>query len=363
MPTGLELHFGVEEEFALLYPDGSLANEADALLARVPARYTPDRVKRDLHYCIVETTTPVCPTPAAVEASLKELRAVVGEAAAGLNLRVISSGVHPTAPMEQGRLVETPRFQRLIRKGALRGDGVHFGLHLHVSLDGPERRAACVNRLRWHIPEMASLGVNSPFYLGRYHDVKSTRLEYYDPVPTVGPPPVISSFQEWDAVLKSFAAYGVEGERDYYGDIRHRYTYPTVEIRIMDTQQAVGDTMAVAAYVWALIRHYASQAGEEALPPMREEELRTNRQGAWRAGLAGDYVLYGERVARQDYIRHIIGHLLAQNGPEAPYLERLDAMVAAGRTGADRQLELSTAGTARQDVLLQMLTYRFAEGI
>ena len=45
-----ELHFGVEEEFALLYPDGSLANEVEALLARIPEKYKPDRIKRDLHY-------------------------------------------------------------------------------------------------------------------------------------------------------------------------------------------------------------------------------------------------------------------------------------------------------------------------
>ena len=149
MKTSSQLHFGVEEEFALLYADGALANEADAVLARVPDRYKPDRVKRDLHFCIVEVTTPVCDSPAEVERSLAELRGVVAEAAAALDLRVISSGVHPTAPMEQGELVETPRFRRLIEGGALRGDGVHFGFHLHVSLDGPETRVGVVNRLRW----------------------------------------------------------------------------------------------------------------------------------------------------------------------------------------------------------------------
>ncbi len=357
------LHFGVEEEFALLHRDGSLANEVDALLGRVPERYKPDRVKRDLHHCMVEVTTPVCESPAEVERSLAELRRVVGEAAASLDLRVISSGVHPTAPMEQGKLVETPRFRRLIAGGALRGDGVHFGLHLHVSLDGPEARVGVVNRLRWHIPEMVALSVNAPFYLGAYHDVKSVRLEYYDPVPTVGPPPVIRTFAEWTDVLKSYARYGVEGERDHYGDIRHRSTLPTLEVRVMDTQQSVSEAVAAAAYVWALVRHYVTILGDEFLPPMTEDELKQNREGAWRRGLEGVFRFYGDAVARGEYIGHTLRHLLERNTPEAPYLERLAARAAAGETGADAQLKFLESDRVDGPALLAELERKFAEGI
>ena len=363
MKTFPELHFGVEEEFALLYADGSLANEVDALLERVPARYRPDRIKRDLHYCIVEVTTPVCASPAEVERSLVELRRVVGEAASSLNLRVISSGVHPTAPMAEGRLVETPRFRRLIAGGALRGDGVHFGLHLHVSLDGPEARVGVVNLLRWHIPDFVALSVNAPLYLGEYHDVKSVRLEYYDPVPTVGPPPVLEKFDDWARVLESFAPYGVEGERDHYGDIRHRTTLPTIEVRVMDTQPSAAETMMVASYVWALVRHYATLLGDEFLPPMTEDELTRNREGAWRRGLDGNFGLYGEVVNRAEYIAHTLHHLRERNTPEAPYLEALAARVAAGETGADRQLTFLKSDRADGPALLADLERKFAEGI
>jgi carboxylate-amine ligase len=363
MKTSSELHFGVEEEFALLYADGSLANEVDALLARVPDKYKPDRVKRDLHYCMVEVTTPVCDSPAAVERSLTELRRVVGEAAAALDLRVISSGVHPTAPMEQGKLVETPRFRRLIDGGALRGDGVHFGFHLHVSLDGPEARVGVVNRLRWHIPEFVALSVNAPFYRGEYHDVKSVRLEYYDPVPTVGPPPVIEEFADWTDVLKSFAEYGVENERDHYGDIRHRSSLPTLEVRVMDTQQSVAETMAAAAYVWALVRHYLTILDDEYLPPMTEDELAANREAAWRQSLDGVFRFYGDAVPRADYIGHTLRHLLERNSPEAPYLERLGARVAAGETGADSQLTFLGSDRVDGPALLAELERKFAEGL
>jgi len=358
-----DLHFGVEEEFALLHADGSLANEVEELLARVPDRYKPERVKRDLHYCIVEVTTPVCDTPAEVERSLAELRRVVGEAAAALNLRVISSGVHPTAPMEEGRLVETARFRRLIAGGALRGDGVHFGLHLHVSLDGPEARVGVVNRLRWHLPDLVAFSVNAPFYRGEYHGVKSVRLEYYEPVPTVGPPPALEKFDDWAGVLKSFEKYGIEGERDHYGDIRHRYSLPTVEVRVMDTQQSVADTLAAASYVWALIRHYATTLGDEFLPPMTEAELRANREGAWRRGLDGTFRLYGDALSPPEYVGHTLHHLLERNTAEAPYLEGLSARVAAGATGADRQLTFMRSDRVDGPALLAELERKFAEGI
>jgi carboxylate-amine ligase len=363
MKTPPELHFGVEEEFALLYADGSLANEVGALLERVPGRYLPDRVKRDLHYCIVEVTTPVCATPAEVERSLGELRRVVGEAAAALGLRVISSGVHPTAPMSQGRLVESPRFERLIAGGALRGDGVHFGLHLHVSLDGPQARVGVVNRLRWHLPDFVALSVNAPLYLGQYHDVKSVRLEYYEPVPTSGPPPVLRRFDDWARVLASYAPFGVEGERDHYGDIRHRTTPPTLEVRVMDTQQAVAETMMAASYVWALARHYATLLADDFLPPMSERELERNREGAWRRGLEGNFGLYGDAVDRADYIGHTLHHLRERNYPEAPYLEALAARVKARQTGADRQLTFMQSDRADGPALLAELERKFAEGI
>ncbi len=363
MKNSTQLRLGVEEEFAILYADGSLANEVDAVLVHVPERYRPDRVKRDLHRCIVEVTTPVCPSAAAVERSLAELRGVVGEAAARLNLRVISSGVHPTAPMEQGKLVETPRFRRLIDGGALRGDGVHFGFHLHVSFDGPAARVGVVNRLRWHIPEFVAFAVNAPFYRGEYHGVKSVRLEYYDPVPTVGPPPPLEKFDDWADVLKSFAKYGVEGERDHYGDIRHRYSLPTIEVRVMDTQQSVAETAAAAAYVAALVRHYLTILGDEFLPPMTEAELVGNREGAWRGGLDGDFLFYGDAVGRAQYISHTVRHLVERNTPEAPYLERLAARVAAGETGADRQLAFLGSDRVNGPALLAELERKFAEGI
>lgn len=363
MNLGPQFHFGVEEEYALLTADGHLANEADALIARVPDRYKPDRVKKDLHYCIVEVTTPVCDSPAAVESSLAELRRVVGEAAASLNLRVISSGVHPTAPMEEGKLVDTPRFRRLIAGGALRADGVHFGLHLHISIDGPESRVALVNRLRWHIPDFIALAVNSPFYLGRYRGVKSTRLEYYEPIPTTGPPPVIKEFADWEKVLASFKRWGVEGERDYYGDIRHRYTYPTLEVRVMDTQQSLADTMAMASYVWALARHYVTTLGDDFLPPMSEAELKHNRRLAWTTGLDGNFLLYAESVNRQEYIGHIVRHLLSYKTPEASYLESLTERIAQLKTGADGQLRFLQSDRVDGAALLDELEKRFAEGL
>ncbi len=358
-----QLHLGVEEEFALLHGDGSLANEFDALWARVPARYRPERVKRDLHYCMAEIATPVCSTPAEVETSLVELRRVVGDAAAALGLRVISAGVHPTAPMADGKLVETPRFRRLIDGGALRGDGVHFGLHLHISLDGPKARVAVVNRLRWHIPDFVALAVNSPFYRGHYGGVKSVRLGCYEPVPTAGPPPPMKKFRDWERVLKSYEKYGVESERDYYGDIRHRSKPPTVEVRVMDTQQSVAETMMVASYVWALARHYGRLLADDFLPPMTETELLHNRRLAYHAGLDGVFLLYHEHLRRPEYIGHTLRHLIAAAPPEAPYLEQLLSRVAAGDTGADRQLQFVASDRADAPALLAELERRFAEGI
>jgi hypothetical protein len=103
--------------------------------------------------------------------------------------------------------------------------------------------------------------------------------------------------------------------------------------------------------------------GDEYLPPMTEDELTRNREGAWRRGLDGNFGLYGEAVTRAAYIGHTLHHLRERNTPEAPYLEALAARLAAGETGADRQLTFLRNDRADGPALLAELERKFAEGI
>jgi len=132
---------------------------------------------------------------------------------------------------------------------------------------------------------------------------------------------------------------------------------------VMDTQQSVAETVTAASYVWALVRHYAGLLGDEFLPPMTEDELGRNREGAWRRGLDGNFGLYGEAVNRVEYISHTLHHLRERNTPEAPYLEALAARVETGRTGADKQLTFLQSDRADGPALLAELERKFAEGI
>ncbi|MEE8638865.1 MAG: hypothetical protein V3T41_00490 [bacterium] len=131
----------------------------------------------------------------------------------------------------------------------------------------------------------------------------------------------------------------------------------------MDTQQSVAETLAAAAYVWALVRHYLTILDDEFLPPMTEDELAANREAAWRQSLDGVFRLYGDAVPRADYIGHTLHHLLERNTPEAPYLERLAARAAAGETGADSQLTFLESDRVDGQALLAELERKFAEGL
>ncbi len=96
---------------------------------------------------------------------------------------------------------------------------------------------------------------------------------------------------------------------------------------------------------------------------MTEEELACNREEAWRRGLEGIFRFYGDGVAPDEYIGHTLSHLLEHNTPEAPYLERLAARVAAGETGADAQLTFLESDRLEGPALLAELERKFAEGI
>jgi len=363
MAESLEYRFGIEEEFSIVDADGNLVNRVYDILDVAQKRQEPDSVKSDLHECMVEISTGVCTSVAQAAGELVNLRRFAGEAAASLGLRLLPTSIHPTAPMSDGKLVETDRYLRLIVGGALRGDGVHNGMHFHVEIPDPEERVAVVNRLRYHIPEVVAISVNSPFYLGKYDGVKSLRFQYYEPVPSTGPPPVLNKWEELNVWMDKLAYSGVRELRDIYSDIRLRDRFPTIEVRCFDVQRTVGATAVLAAYVRSLVRYYHRRLGESFAPPMTEDELVENRRAAYTRGLEAEFTVNGDSLPCVEVIEAAVSDLLADEPIEEEHLVRLNEFVKAGETGADRQLTFAQGGELDAAGLLEDLETAYYEGV
>jgi carboxylate-amine ligase len=366
MADPIEYRFGVEEEFSIVDADGNLVNRVyDVLDAvrRLNASVNPDSVKSDLHECMVEISTEICTSVDGAADDLKQLRRVAGEAAASLGLRLLPTSVHPTSPMSDGKLVETDRYLRLIAGGALRGDGVHNGMHFHVEIPDREERVAVVNRLRYHIPEIVAISVNSPFYLGRYDGVKSVRFRYYEPVPSTGPPPVLEKWDDLYAWVEKLGYSGVRELRDIYSDIRLRDRFPTIEIRCFDVQRTVSETAILAAFVRSLVRYHHRRLDSHFIAPMTEEELIKNRRAAYTSGLDAEFKINTDSFPCAELVETTISDLLTDDPVEEEYLVKLYEFVKTGETGADRQLTFVQSDELDVPALVEGLNHAYYEGI
>lgn len=365
MTESAEYRFGVEEEFSIVDADVNLVNRVYDILdaaERGSESAAPDSIKSDLHECMVEIATGVCTSVAQAARELEDLRRIAGEAAASLDLRLLPTSIHPTAPMSDGKLVETDRYLRLIAGGALRGDGVHNGMHFHVEIPDPEERVAVVNRLRYHIPEIVAMSVNSPFYLGEYDGVKSLRFQYYEPVPSTGPPPVLDKWEDLGVWLDKLAYSGVRELRDIYSDIRLRDRFPTIEVRCFDVQRTVDAAAILAAYVRSLVRYYHRRLGTPFVPPVTEDELIENRRAAYTRGLEAEFTANGDSLPCVELIETTASDLLADEPIEEEYLIRLRKFAKSGETGADRQLAFAQGGELDADGLIEDLDRAYYEG-
>ena len=130
-----------------------------------------------------------------------------------------------------------------------------FGLHLHVGVDEPEDAMRVFNRMRAHLPLLLALSANSPFWQGRDTGMRSARTPLFQGFPRVGVPRAFEAYADWvEAVDVLLRCEAVPEPSFLWWDIRLQPRFGTVEIRVLDAQAQVGDTLALAALFQCVAR-------------------------------------------------------------------------------------------------------------
>jgi carboxylate-amine ligase len=334
------MRFGIEEEYCLIsLPDGLLNNSINEVLENIPLVLRDGHIKPDLHKCILETSTCICDSYQQMCDEISRLRRTALQAVQDEGLGIISCGTHPISPWQEAILIDTPRYQRLIAGGALLAEGVHFGMHIHYEVPDDELRVKLINAVRLLIPEVVAVSVNSPFCDGVFSGYKSTRLHRYDPTPTVGIPPSLKNWSDYATYLKSVERLGIREEKDIYWDVRHRHNMGTLEFRVMDTQASVTDSIAIISFVVSLLmwtEKFNKRGNSLPIAVATEKEARSNREQAKIHGLEATFTISEKEVSARERLLELLTSL--QNPGFAEGLRLTEKLVAAGLTGADRQL-------------------------
>ena len=352
--AGRPLTLGVEEEYMLLDARtfGLVQRVESILLAEREGDFA-ELVSPELFESLVEFHTPVCDSVADVARELGRLRRHAVAAAEAQGLRLGSAGTHPFSRFERQRVTGRDRYKTLVDElqYAARRELI-FGLHVHVGVDDPDRAIRIVNALQPHVCELVALSANSPFWRGEPTGFASCRHLIFSAFPRSGPTPRFASYEEFAGVVDALVAAGcVEDYTRIWWDIRPHPRLGTIEVRVMDAVSQVDHAVALAAYVQALVRHYASvdEAGDLRLDchPVIAQENK------WRAARYGlQAIVVDPEAGGSIPLGRLVERTLATLAPHARELS-CDAELAGIRrilrdgSGAERQLAAYAVGGIR----------------
>ncbi len=346
--AGGPLTVGLEEELMLLDPVTlDLTPEAPAALSRLA---DDERFKLELPATQIEAVTPPCATVADAAIALAAARERLGEALAS-SYRLAGSGVHPFAAAH-GVLNSTPRYDETAREyGLVARRQLVFGLHVHVAVPGADRALAVFNALRSHLPEIAALAANAPYYEGRDSGLASVRPKLCELLPRQGVPPAMAT---WESLAQAFA-WGERSQRfraaQWWWEARLHPVHGTIEVRVPDTQITVADTAAVGAVIHALVHHLAARHDAGELLPVAETwRIEENRWSACRHGLDGRLadLVTGETRPTRECLEALLGELEASAARVGATAELVHARALLDGNGARRQREAASSGGLRE---------------
>jgi glutamate---cysteine ligase / carboxylate-amine ligase len=258
--TGPEYTLGVEEEYMLLDPETlDLVQHIDTVLAAVQGHELEARINPELMQSTIEITTPVCRTATDVDQALRQLREYVSGVAREQGLRLGSAGTHPFSLFERQRITARDRYRALVDQlQYVARRELIFGLHIHVSVDDPEKAIQVVNGLLVDLPGLLALSSNSPFWRGESTGFTSSRQVVFAAFPRSGPPPRFRDYADYAEVVGQLEKTGCIADYTHiWWDIRPHPRLGTVEVRVCDAVTRREDAVALAAYCQALVKRYS----------------------------------------------------------------------------------------------------------
>ncbi|KAB1942476.1 YbdK family carboxylate-amine ligase [Micromonospora sp. ALFpr18c] len=281
---------GVEEEFLVVDAErGEVVPEAAAVVDR--ARPTlGDRVGGEITKLQIETRTDPCLSLDDLDAQLAEGRAAIQSAARSAGLRVIASGSPVLGRAVPPPITEGPRQDR----GTATFRGLHDELaicavHVHVQEPDRDRAVLIGNHLRQHLPVFLTLTANSPYWSERDTGYASWRSVTWGRWPVAGPPPYLTSAQQYDDHVDALLEAGALVDRGtIFWDLRLSTKHPTLEVRVADVPVTATESAALAALVRALVvvAGDAVDRGDEG-PELLPELMRLAYWRAARDGMGG----------------------------------------------------------------------------
>ncbi len=346
MPTQPSFTLGIEEEFQVIDPETrELMSHIHQMFAVGESRLK-DQIKREMHEPVIEVGTPICANVTEARAQVTRLRREIILLAHENGVRIAAAGTHPFSHWSTVAITPNPRYERIVHdlQMVARANLV-FGLHVHVAVEDNEARIQLMNGLRYFLPHIFALSVNSPFWCGRNTGWKSYRSKVFERFPRTGIPDFFASWGEFEEFVRILVITGcVDNGKKIWWDLRPHPFFPTLEYRICDVPMRVDETICFAALFQAItVKLWKLYAANMGWRMYRRSLISENKNRAARWGIDGKLIDFGKKTevpteALLDELLEFIDSVLDEldSRKEAHYISD----ILRHRTGADRQLQV-----------------------
>jgi carboxylate-amine ligase len=308
--------------------------------------------------CVLESGTVVCETVGQADEDLRAIRRYASALARDHDMRLGAAGTHPFSLYENQKITARDRYRMLIEmlQYVARRELV-FGMHVHVAVPTPEAALQVMEGVLIELPVLLALSANSPFWRGEATGLHSTRAMIFAAFPRSGISPRFESYQDYADAVGFMETTGAIGDYTHlWWDVRPHPRFGTVELRVMDVQTRVEDTVALAAYVQCLVKQILDEI-DAGRPPVAYNRmlLSENKWLAARYGLdaplmdlaAGKRIKMAARTLARRRLREL--RPIARELDCAHQLARIEWMIENG-TGAQRQLQVWNANRDLHEV-------------
>lgn len=363
MPPQPSFTLGIEEEFQVVEPvSREMKSHIHELFAEGEKRLK-DEIKREMHDPVIEIGTPICRNVAEARREITRLRKGIIELVRESGLRIAAAGTHPISHWSNVPITAHARYDQIVYElQMLARANLIFGLHVHVAIEDNETRLQIMNAVRYFLPHVFALSVNSPFWCAHNTGWKSYRSKVFERFPRTGLPDLYQSWAEYEEYVAILVQTNcIDNGKKIWWDVRPHPFFPTLEYRICDVPMRIDETICFAALFQAITvklhKLYKQNMGWRLY---RRALLTENKSRAARFGTDAKLIDFGKQEevpfgALLDELLEFVDDVVDELGSRKEVYYARE--IVRNGTGADRQL----AAYAQRNDLRDVVDYIVAE--
>lgn len=303
---------GVEEEYMILDPKTrELRSHIEYGILEEAQKVLQSNVKPEMHGSMLEIGSHVCKNTSELHNDIKRIRGIVRNLVTAHGLRIGAASTHPFSHWATQEITPDARYQAIVEDmQVLARSLIIFGMHIHIGIENRETQIQIMNEIRYFMPHILALTVNSPFWTGFDTGLKSYRSKVFERFPRTGIPGDFQSNAEYksyvDLLIKTNC---IDNAKKIWYDVRPHPNFPTLEIRICDLPMTVNETSAIAALVQAIAaKLFALYRKNLSFRMYSRALIMENKWRAVRYGLDGKLIDFGRQ--KEVPARELINELL-----------------------------------------------------